>query len=524
MAEDSVFEQSNLEYKPLQSKSSAEQSTIKHKTMEAVKNFAEKFANGRRFKALKISNLVLLLAIAILSTICGLPQLRLDNWSDKVRGWRSRALKIGPEDHWNAIPFAIWAMFVLATFSLGMYCYGKKTVEKSKIFLSCLAITDICFSLFFLVNLLIVLAHFLSQATSEYIWFYPSLVNGAPLENLTGFESWGHTSTQKTPYHRYNYRDYHRNRHVIECDYGNFTDCENKLNILRQNANRTTTRPTTTTTPRPTTTSYYNSPEYKLGEMAKRKRQILARLALDPTVAILAALAILVNIVYMFCIRKAMKQSNMRPNNYEELHPHCSEMDSTYAKFFPFGLLKIVHWVIPAFLFHANLYRISDADDHGKLLMACWFGISFCHWISYVKKIRFPSDNYGAASGSNRSLLIKDFVVYGIGLIFYSAACFDVYTWSGHFVRRVSLGAIFLLICSIFANVHLMFKYCGCSKFCQKFDQISINVSINVTKDDNQDSESAVKKTSENSVSDGQEKEKDHNEKKTEKGLHYIDV
>ncbi|KAI1693832.1 hypothetical protein Ddc_22514 [Ditylenchus destructor] len=168
MAEDSVFEQSNLEYKSLQSKSSEEQSTIEHGTMDAV----------------------LLLAVAILSTICGLPQLRLDNWSDKVRSWRSPVPKIGPEDHWNAIPFAIWAMFVLATFSLGMYFYGKKYVEKSKIFLSCVAVMDICFSLLFLANLFIALAHFLSQATSEYLWFYPSLVNGAPLENLTEFESW----------------------------------------------------------------------------------------------------------------------------------------------------------------------------------------------------------------------------------------------------------------------------------------------------------------------------------------------
>ncbi|KAI1693833.1 hypothetical protein Ddc_22515 [Ditylenchus destructor] len=264
--------------------------------------------------------------------------------------------------------------------------------------------------------------------------------------------------------------------------------------------------------------------------MAKRKRQILARLALDPTVAILAALAILVNIVYIFCIRKAMKQSNRRPSNYEELHPHCSEMDSTYAKFFPFGLLKIVHWVIPAFLFHANLYRITEPDDHGKFFMACWFGISFCHWISYVKSIRFPSDDYSTVTGVKRSLM--DLFVYGIGLIFYSAAYLSVNPWRGDFVkspinyifRKFPFGAGFFLLCSISTNVHLMFKYGGFSKFCQKFDRISINVTVNVTKNDNQDSESAVKKTSENSASDGQENKDDHSENQSEKGLHYIDI
>ncbi|KAI1706132.1 hypothetical protein DdX_13172 [Ditylenchus destructor] len=526
MADDSVFEQSNLEYKSLESKSPEEQSTIEDGTMDAVKNFAQKFANEKRFIALKISNWVLLLAVAILSTICGLPWLRLGNWSKKMQSWHSPVPKIGPEDHWNAIPVAIWAMFVLATFSLAMYFYGKKTAEKSKNFLSCWAVADICFSLFCLVNLLIVLAHFLSQATSEYIWFYPSLVNGAPLENLTEFESWGHTSTHRpSSYHRLNARDYNHNPHVyIDCDYGNFTDCENKLNILRQNANKTTTpRPTTTTTPRPTTTPYYNSPGYKLEEMEKRKRQILARLVLDPTVAILAVLAILVNIVYIFCIRKAMKQSNLRPRSDEESRPHCSEMDSAYGTLFPFGSLKILHWLIPVFLFHANLYRITEPDDNGKFVMVCWFGICFCNWISYVKSTRFSSED----SRSNRFLFIMDFVLYVSGIIFYLVTYFSANPWIGHcFIKKVSLVAIFFLLCSIFANFQLMFKYCGVSTFCQKFDRISINVSI-VSKNDNQDSEpgsGAVKKTSENSASDGQEKMKDHNENRAEKGLDYIDI
>ncbi|KAI1698628.1 hypothetical protein DdX_17794 [Ditylenchus destructor] len=141
MADDSVFEQSNLEYKSLQPKSPEEQSTIEHGAMDAVKNFAQKFADGKRFIALKISNWILLLAVAILTTICGLSRLRLDNWSKKVQSWSSPVPKIGPEDHWNAIPVAIWAMFVLATFSLAMYFYGKKTAEKSKNLLSCLAVT-----------------------------------------------------------------------------------------------------------------------------------------------------------------------------------------------------------------------------------------------------------------------------------------------------------------------------------------------------------------------------------------------
>ncbi|KAI1699236.1 hypothetical protein Ddc_18654 [Ditylenchus destructor] len=149
-----------------------------------------------------------------------------------------------------------------------------------------------------------------------------------------------------------------------------------------------TTTPSTTTTPASTTFA----PD-EIETMETRRNAIIARLFLDPIITIIALFVIVLSIVYVWRIRSSIKRTNLWESDYKKLHPQCSELDAGYANFWPTGLLKVIHWVLPAFLF---IFKISTAF--------C-FVVFLYRWISYIKTARFRNENLNdAPNNSNKGL------------------------------------------------------------------------------------------------------------------------
>ncbi|KAI1696834.1 hypothetical protein DdX_18853 [Ditylenchus destructor] len=453
---------------------------------DPVKNFAQEYA--RRFYALKIVNWAFLLITAIVTTIGALYWLDISRWSF----WYMKTPRIGrdriygplvPEETLAALA---WGMFLLATFSLAIYCWKKKTVEKSKIFLCTLAVTDICLSFYFFLNLLFVFVSYALRATSEYLWFYPRLMNDSAIEELTELNSGKGNSDYYKPYPTRQYWDHTRQ--------------------YTANGYAGTPPPSSTFSP------------YQVLEMGTRKRVIIARLFLDPTVVIIALLAMLVNIVYVLRLRKTIKRNNLWAGNYRETYPESSKLSIFYAEW-----SKILNWVIPIFLILAPIYRITGFSDltalrYYQTAMGICFGVCFYQWISYVQKVKFRRGDLSPEEHEkNITKVIKqDLVFCCIGAVFYLVLS-NIKFWRPMLIQIVFFAAIIIFLCCIANNLYMLYKHGGLFEGLNLngLPRISINVSINVIKDSGAIAGQVIGKNG----NENEEKKTQPEEKKTDKNL-----
>ncbi|KAI1711187.1 hypothetical protein Ddc_13019 [Ditylenchus destructor] len=415
-----MFEKDSNSLQSVQFKSTEGQRLI-GPDINPVKSFAQDYA--RRFYALKIVNCILLFLTAILCTAGAINYLRISRWSSWHMKTAVPRMDDGQFVRSDSLAILAWIMFSLAAFSLVMYHRKKKTVENSKLFLCSLAVTDICVSLFCLLNLVFIFANFALRSTSEYLWFYPRLMNGTSLEQLTE-SGWGSGNRDYyQPYQRRYYEKYE--------------------------ATTAQTPPSSTFSP------------YMMWEMETRKREIIIRLFLDPTVVIIALLAILVNIVYVLLLRKAIKRNSLWASNYLETYPESSKLSVSYAKWLNF-VVKILNWVFPVFLILAPIYRLTSI--HAWIFFwstGICFGVSFYQWISYIQKVKFRR---GELSSSEHEKSIardikQDFVICCIGAVFYTVL-YSSY-WPYGLIQKVSLAALFLFLCCAGNNLYMLYKHGG---------------------------------------------------------------
>ncbi|KAI1704181.1 hypothetical protein DdX_14421 [Ditylenchus destructor] len=471
-----MFEKDSNSLQSVQFKSTEGQRLI-GPDINPVKNFAQDYA--RRFYALKLVNCILLFFTAVLSTVGALYCLRISRWSNWHMKTALPRISDGQLVRSESLAILAWIMFFLATFSLVMYHRKKKTVENSKMFLASLAVTDICLSFFCLLNLVFIFVSYGLRATSEYLWFYPRLMNGTSLQVLTESHWGGYTRDYYKPYQRQYYKEYEA------------------------------------TTP-PTMPSSTFSP-YMMWEMGTRKREIIIRLFLDPAVVIIALLAILVNIVYITLLRKTIKRNSLWASNFREAYPESSKLSVSYAEWSNF-VSKLLNWVFPVFLILAPIYRITFI--HAWIFFCgtgICFAVCFYQWISYIQKVKF---RIGELSSSEHEKSIakdikQDLVLCCIGSVFYMVL-YSSY-WPYELIQKVSLAALFLFLCCTGNNFYMLYKHGGLTDGMNLkiLPRISISISVNVVKE----SETSAEQSTGNSKSDGQEKKEKPEENKTEKDL-----
>jgi hypothetical protein len=411
---------------------------------DPMKNFAREFANGCGIHSMKIMNSILLLLVAISLTVATNYELRL-YWS----GYRLYG--------WEFVQHPLyWLLFIMATISLAIYWFNRKAPENSKTWISCFAVMDICCSMFFIVILFLALLYFSVRSVTLYQYFYPRLTN----ETMTLAQLTEWKDTRASEYDSYRY--------------GGYRPWE--------------IRPTTTPSGFESTTF---SP-YMLDQMVRREREILARMILDPTVATLSLLALLLNIVYCIGVKRTIKRTQMWACNYQELDPECSKLVGAYACFFPVGLLKFLQWFIPGIPTLAMLMDavVRSRGAENMVGFAICFGISISQWLFYLRKFRFRSLE-GSNKTNGHGIIKADFVFSGIGLIIYIC----LYN-SDRYFNGISLFALIgmgLHICSVLYLASLIYRFgegfCKNSAGCTSLSlpRISINVSINVTKNGKSD-------------------------------------
>ncbi|KAI1706821.1 hypothetical protein DdX_12815 [Ditylenchus destructor] len=237
------------------------------------------------------------------------------------------------------------------------------------------------------------------------------------------------------------------------------------------------TTPSTTTTPASTTFA-----PYEIETMQTRRNVIITRLFLDPVVTILAFLVIVLSVVYVWRIRSAIKRTNLWESDYQKLYPQCSKLDSSYAKFWPIGLLKVIHWIIPAFLCLGPFSNFAGAQPIVfKISTACCFAIFLYRWISYIATVRFRNQNLNDTPNKGLESYVRvDSFICLLGIAFYLIWCIVIRGYDADQTQVVSLVAILSFVCSLLANVRLMYKYNG---FRFQAPLVSVSVSIKVNKE-----------------------------------------
>ncbi|KAI1706856.1 hypothetical protein Ddc_15123 [Ditylenchus destructor] len=442
-----LFEDDSNPLQSVEVKSADEQILIDPAT-NPVKNFAQEFAKEGPFFKLKIANWVLILLMTISET------LSLFNWPT-LESWSSWYNKVNVPSFGyprgnsalDAMVTLNWIWLFATTFSLLMHFLKRKNADKSKTALCSLALMDICFWFIFFLNIPVVFLSYANRTLTEYLWFYPRLVNGTALNELTEY----------TPYRSYRsnyYDDDYYYRHGLY-----------------------STTPSTTTTPAATTFS-----PYEIETMQTRRNTIIIRLVLDPIVMILALLVIVLSVVNVWRIRTAIKRTNLWESDYKKLHPECSKLDSGYAKFWPIGLLKVIHWIVPAFLCLGPFSSfIGSQTTVFKISTACCFAIFFYRWIAYIAIVRFRNENLNDAPKKGLGNYVKvDSFICLLGIASYLVWCIVVRGYDADATQVISVVAIVSLLCSLLANVRLMYKYNG---FRFQAPLVSVSVSIKVNKE-----------------------------------------
>lgn len=138
--------------------------------------------------------------------------------------------------------------------------------------------------------------------------------------------------------------------------------------------------PSTTPTPPPTTTMPILM-EWQLRSMAERKRAIFVRIGLDSSATvisiilfiisicskILLALLILLNLIFVFRLKKLMKNANLCQNDYRNfLFKNLDdEKIAKYSNSSLVGFFKFAHWVIFSIHLIHLIYKILVYSNFG---------------------------------------------------------------------------------------------------------------------------------------------------------------
>uniref|UniRef100_A0A183C2P6 G_PROTEIN_RECEP_F1_2 domain-containing protein n=1 Tax=Globodera pallida TaxID=36090 RepID=A0A183C2P6_GLOPA len=115
---------------------------------------------------------------------------------------------------------------------------------------------------------------------------------------------------------------------------------------------------------------------------------------MDPAAAMVASVAILMNIIQMICIWRTFKNANLLLSEYRQHFPHCSKSEAEYAKFLPFGLLKLLQWSIPssALLLIIASYQYRDSFLQFSFLAAIIL-TNFFSWLNFIAITRFRTNS-----------------------------------------------------------------------------------------------------------------------------------
>ncbi|KAI1694962.1 hypothetical protein DdX_19831 [Ditylenchus destructor] len=383
-------------------------------------------------------NTVLLLLTAILTSVssCRIIKYWL-TWYEDQLVLMPPTVELVQGDCLNVVN---WIMFSVAAVSLVTYRWQRNAVEKSKMLLSSLAIADICFSAFFVLNLAINLGNFALRSFSEWHWF----MYGASIAYDKWLAETAESKGQGRAFEHRPYLEYH------------------KPELWQEDFRTTTSSPTT-------------SSSFQEWISSTRTPETIALLLLEPSITILALLTILVNIVNIWRIRAAVKRSNLWASNSLELYPKYTQLYSSYSSFWQYGILKIVNWIIPVSLMLVIIYTPAGIYDCYNLIiiLALCFVLCFCQWIFYVRKARFRTGIFCSSSDEQiLSSIAADFAICCASAIFYFVFYNNIPWRNAERFQKFTLCAVLFTFTSMLANLRLIHAYGGMRKFSLKLPRI----------------------------------------------------
>uniref|UniRef100_A0A914I0C4 Gustatory receptor n=1 Tax=Globodera rostochiensis TaxID=31243 RepID=A0A914I0C4_GLORO len=203
----------------------------------------------------------------------------------------------------------------------------------------------------------------------------------------------------------------------------------------------------------------------------------------DPAMAMVASAAVLMNVIQMICIWRAFKNANLLLSEYQQHFPHCSKSEAKYAKFLPFGLLKLLQWSIPSsalFLIIAS-YQYRNSFLQFSFLAAIILA-NFLSWLNFIATTHFRTNsNSFEQKSSLLSQCALDFVFSAINIMM-SSVCLSNYASQhlGPIFYDIFCVYLFVSIGSLIASIVFMSKDMKCGRAYLSLPPISIQFSLRV--------------------------------------------